>query len=156
MYDVGKYFRRRYNDLIGEKYSPLKVYVHSGDSERALMSAQAALAGLFPPTEDEKWNQNLMWHPIPVRMVPDELDILIYGGRECPKYWELYDYYLEESPEALGTMAKYKDIIANWSEMDEQNLTTIEDVTDLYKRLLSMNEKNEPSVYRFERKKSFI
>lgn len=30
------------------------------------MSAQANLAGLFPPTGDQVWNPDIRWQPIPV------------------------------------------------------------------------------------------
>lgn len=42
---LGKYFRKRYNQLLGDKYSPAKVYVRSTDFDRTLMSGQANLAG---------------------------------------------------------------------------------------------------------------
>lgn len=36
------------------------------DFDRTLASAQANLAGLFPPThDDEKWHNDLLWQPIP-------------------------------------------------------------------------------------------
>lgn len=30
------------------------------------MSAEAALSGLFIPTEEEQWNKQILWQPIPV------------------------------------------------------------------------------------------
>lgn len=63
---MGLYLRRRYNDLLGAKYSPNKVYVQSTDVDRTLMSAEACLSGLFIPTEEEQWNKQIMWQPVPV------------------------------------------------------------------------------------------
>lgn len=65
-YQLGQYFRRRYDKLFGERYSPNNVYIQSTDVDRAIMSAQANLAGLFPPTHDiEKWHNDIKWQPIP-------------------------------------------------------------------------------------------
>lgn len=66
LFDLGLYLRRRYNTLLGEKYSPNKVYIQSTDVDRTLMSAEAALSGLFIPTEEEQWNDRIMWQPVPV------------------------------------------------------------------------------------------
>lgn len=44
-YRLGQYFRKRYNSLLGDKYSPDKVYIRSTDFDRTLMSAEANLAG---------------------------------------------------------------------------------------------------------------
>lgn len=65
-FKLGQYFRRRYQKILDAKYSPNNVYIQSTDFDRTLMSAQANLAGLFPPMhKDEKWNDELLWQPIP-------------------------------------------------------------------------------------------
>jgi hypothetical protein len=48
----------------------LQVYVRSTDFDRTLMSAEANLAGLFPPNEVQHFNPNISWQPIPVHTVP--------------------------------------------------------------------------------------
>lgn len=144
LYQSGQFFRRRYGDFLNGKYSPNKVYVISTDTDRAIMSALANLAGLFPPTtEEEKWNDELMWQPISVHTIPRDQDTLLHGGKPCPKYDELYDYYMEKSPEALILMNKYADLIEYWSKMSEKKLKTIEDVTSLYKRFMDEQDQSE-------------
>lgn len=111
------------------------------------MSAQASLAGLFPPaTEDERWNEEIYWQPIPVHTMPIELDILLHGGKPCPKYYVLYDYYMKKSPEAIEIMTKYEDQIAYWSKMSEWNIETVSDVTILYKKFMTDKDKNNRLV----------
>ena len=43
--ELGKFFRRRYADLIGEFYHPWDIHVRSTDVDRTLMSAASNLAG---------------------------------------------------------------------------------------------------------------
>lgn len=50
--------------------SSLQVYVRSTDFDRTLMSAEANLAGLFPPNGMQRFNPNISWQPIPVHTVP--------------------------------------------------------------------------------------
>lgn len=66
LYELGQYLRRRYNVILGAKYSPNKVYIQSTDVDRTLMSAEACLAGLYMPTADEIWNNEILWQPVPV------------------------------------------------------------------------------------------
>lgn len=43
------------------------MYIQSTDVDRAIMSAEVLSAGLFEPTEEEKWNDEILWQPIPVK-----------------------------------------------------------------------------------------
>ncbi|XP_063263957.1 prostatic acid phosphatase-like isoform X2 [Prinia subflava] len=72
-------------------YSQLtKIYVQSTDCDHTLMSAQASLAGLYPPTQDQIWNSRILWQPIPVHTVPLSHDNLLYlPFSHCSKYKEL-------------------------------------------------------------------
>ena len=51
-----------------------QIYVQSTDMDRTLMSAYSVLAGLYPPSELQKWNENIAWQPIPVHTIPHESD----------------------------------------------------------------------------------
>lgn len=66
LFKLGQFLRRRYGKLIGNTYSPEKVYVRSGDHDRVLMSASSCLAGLYPPTDAEVWHEQIQWQPIPI------------------------------------------------------------------------------------------
>lgn len=88
-FELGQWLRQRYgNVLLSEQYSPDEINVRSTDVERTLESAEANLAGLYPPSGYQKWNDNLAWQPIPVHTVEAERDWLIGGSvpTPCPVY----------------------------------------------------------------------
>lgn len=91
-YNLGKWLRSRYNNLISDKYSKDAVFIRSTDVDRTLMSAEADLAGLFPPSQDQVWNPNVLWQPIPVHTIPESMDGLLAAKRSCPTY----DYALKK------------------------------------------------------------
>lgn len=99
------------------------------------MSALVNLAGLYPPTVDEIWNENIMWHPIPVHTVPQSLDYVLYASKYCPKYQVVYDKYLNDSPEAQRIHTEHADLFPFLTEMSGANITTITDVYWLYNTL---------------------
>lgn len=61
LFKLGQYFHRRYGKILGNEYRQEKVYIVSTDHDRAIMSAQANLAGLYEPTDTEKWHQDILW-----------------------------------------------------------------------------------------------
>lgn len=48
------------------------------------MSAEANLAGLYPPEGNQIWNENLKWQPIPVHS--NEHKLIFPERDDCPKY----------------------------------------------------------------------
>lgn len=57
------------------------------------MSASAVVAGIFPPVNDQIWNENLLWRPIPIHTVPKEMDYILSRKKSCPRYnqaWKMY------------------------------------------------------------------
>lgn len=86
-YELGKYLRKRYYNLLGDgRYSPDKVYVESSNVDRALVSAAANLAGMFPPEKDQIWTDELQWLPIPIHTKPQKLDYTLAAEAPCPRY----------------------------------------------------------------------
>ncbi|XP_015510724.1 prostatic acid phosphatase isoform X1 [Neodiprion lecontei] len=82
---LGRWLRQNYFYLLPRHYSPHDIYVQSTDVDRTLMSAQATLAGLYPPGGDQVWGE-LEWMPIPVHTMPVCDDILLTCRNYCPKY----------------------------------------------------------------------
>lgn len=139
---LGKYFRRRYGKILGKEYSQDKVYILSTDHDRAIMSAQANLAGLYESTDVEKWQ------PIPVHTLPEEMDNILrprYGDR-CPRYDELYDWYVRESPVANAMNQKYGHLFEYWEEKSGLSIDHIEHVFLIYKKFLDLRRQNQTLV----------
>lgn len=97
-YNLGQYFRKRYNALLPKGVYPNKlVYVRSTDRERTLMSAASVLAGLFPPTADQLFNKNINWQPIPIHTIPANLDYILDSKRKCDRHKILMKEHLNRS-----------------------------------------------------------
>ncbi|XP_031629370.1 prostatic acid phosphatase-like [Contarinia nasturtii] len=143
-YKLGQYLRRRYGKILGDHYSPNKVYIISTDMDRTLMSAQANLAGLFPPHADEIWNECIPWQPIPVHTIPVQSDYVLNHLAACPKYGVAFDKFMQESPEVQQIYTKYADKFEYWSKMSGANITTIKNVFDLHKTLYIETVHNKP------------
>ncbi|XP_053570269.1 prostatic acid phosphatase isoform X2 [Bombina bombina] len=115
-YELGKYLKQRYAGFLNSSYSRHEVYVRSTDMDRTLMSAQANLAGLFPPSGDQIWNPNITWQPIPVHTVPRSLDkLLLMPFYNCPRYEQLQKETF--SSERYHRLVKpYKDFLQQISK----------------------------------------
>ncbi|XP_055296463.1 prostatic acid phosphatase-like [Sitodiplosis mosellana] len=137
-YKLGKFFMRRYGEILGHKYSPNKVYVRSSDYDRTIMSAQANLAGMFRPTDDEIWNEDIgrVWQPIPIHVVPLKSEYLIANERKCPKFEAMFAKHEKESPEIQRIYSQYADQFLHWTQESGANITTFREVKELYKTLL--------------------
>ncbi|RXN07880.1 lysosomal acid phosphatase [Labeo rohita] len=73
-YELGQFLKKRYTGFLSENYDRHEIFIRSTDEDRTLMSAEANLAGMFPPTGSEMFHPDLKWHPIPVHTVPEDED----------------------------------------------------------------------------------
>ncbi|KAJ6647741.1 Lysosomal acid phosphatase [Pseudolycoriella hygida] len=144
MYRLGQYLRRRYVNLIDRKYSNKDIYVQSTDFDRTIMSAQACLAGLYPPTDEEKFDDDIMWQPIPVHTVPSHLDYVLSTGRTCPSFEAAHLRFRQTSPEIRRVLTEHASLIAHWARYSGLIILSIDIVSVLYNTLSIEKEQNKP------------
>ncbi|XP_044137557.1 testicular acid phosphatase homolog [Bufo gargarizans] len=112
-YELGQYLRMRYKHFLSPSYRKEEIYVRSTDYDRTLMSAQAILAGLYPPDKTQRWHPDIPWQPIPVHTVPlSQERLLKFPFKDCPRFYEL----LKETtqlPDYKNRMNAWKDFIAS-------------------------------------------
>lgn len=106
-FDLGRWLKRRYASLVNETYDPDDIWVRSTDVDRALMSAQANLAGFYPPEDFDVWDPSVHWQPVPVHTTPTAEDKILYMGYKCPRYDYLYKKS-KETPEHRAQKKKFK------------------------------------------------
>lgn len=76
--------RKRYGKFLGERYESDEVYGYSTDQDRTKMSLQLVLAGIYPPTPELTWHENINWIPIPTKYNPRKFDFLS-TFTQCPE-----------------------------------------------------------------------
>nr|XP_023017902.1 lysosomal acid phosphatase-like isoform X2 [Leptinotarsa decemlineata] len=137
-YKLGQWFRSRYNSFLSEEYSPNDIHVYSTDVDRTLMSAAANLAGFYPPKNDQIWNQNLLWRPIPIHTSPRIKDDIITRKRNCPKYDKHYEK-VKESDFFKAINKNYSDFYnlvseyTGWKVKNIGEIRTLRSVLYCYK-----------------------
>lgn len=50
------------------------------------MSAEASMAGLFPPSANKIWNEELNWQPIPIHTTSAHRDYILATQKKCDRF----------------------------------------------------------------------
>jgi len=68
-YRAGQALRERYLGFLHplQRYTPSEIDVSSTNIDRCYQSAGYLLAGMYPPNEEQTWNKDLKWQPIPIK-----------------------------------------------------------------------------------------
>lgn len=78
-YELGQYIRTRYSSFLNSSYYFENAWLQSSETDRCLMSAQCAVAGVYPPAADEIWNSAFPWQPLPIHTMPADEDYVSLG-----------------------------------------------------------------------------
>ncbi|XP_028408420.1 prostatic acid phosphatase-like [Dendronephthya gigantea] len=130
---MGKFLKKRYlQTILNQTYLRKQVHCRSSDRDRCLMSAEAQMAGLYPPLylnpqpNKKEWQ---FWQLIPIHTVPKNLDMLLRPyDYNCPRLQEISEKSYHD-PKFVAMAKKYKDFMGNVSAKlglsKSLNLTTI-------------------------------
>ncbi|XP_033835241.1 lysosomal acid phosphatase [Periophthalmus magnuspinnatus] len=141
-YNLGQFLRKRYTGFLKESYDRQEISVRSTDFDRTLMSAEANLAGLYPPNGSQVFNPDIKWQPIPVHTVPmPEERLLSFPLSDCPRYKQLMSE-TEQTPEFRNVTAFYQDVIELVRNKTLLNKTNIESVWGVYDTLFCEAQHN--------------
>ncbi|XP_035533545.1 lysosomal acid phosphatase-like [Morone saxatilis] len=106
------------------------------------MSAEANLAGLYPPTGQQIFEPILKWQPIPVHTVPQsEERLLSYPLGDCPRYKQLMNES-KHTEEYLKVKAKYQDTIELLRIKTGLNETNVDSAWSVYDILFCESRHN--------------
>lgn len=138
---MGRWLRNRYGDFLPIQYNENDIYIRSSDVDRTLMSAEANLAGLYPPKDKQVWDNQIPWQPIPVHTRPEKEDYLIAMKKTCPKYDLLKDELLK-SKQFIDLNYKYRTLINYVSQHSGATITGFETLEYVYNTLFIENVNN--------------
>uniref|UniRef100_A0A098LZ60 Lysosomal acid phosphatase n=1 Tax=Hypsiglena sp. JMG-2014 TaxID=1550645 RepID=A0A098LZ60_9SAUR len=132
-WNLGQALRRRYNGFLNASYNRQEIFVRSTDFDRTLMSAEANLAGLYPPKGQQVFNPNITWQPIPVHTVPDHMEKLLrFPLPSCPRYEQLQNE-TKHTPEYVNMTIhnmEFLKMVANMTGIQDVSLESVWSVHD--------------------------
>ncbi|KZC11798.1 Prostatic acid phosphatase [Dufourea novaeangliae] len=130
---LGRSLRKRYSHLLSNFYSLYDIYIQSTDVDRTLMSAESHLAGLYPPSGNQVWD-NIKWMPIPVHTIPVDKDHVLAAKKYCPRY----DYELGKvlkSPEIKRIDRENEHLYTYLTEKTGKKISSLISAEQLYNTL---------------------
>lgn len=146
LYNLGKWFKMRYNNLTGNTYSRQHILVNSSGIDRTIMSAQCFLFGYYPADGYELWyDAHEKWQPIPVFEIPPMYDNMILMSRTCPRLQQLKE---KDNPNMREVCKKNEEILKYISENSGLNISCADDgkydhqLTNLFDTLFVEKENN--------------
>ncbi|CAI4227826.1 unnamed protein product [Auanema sp. JU1783] len=136
-YELGQWFRERYvetQNFLPSNFNYKKIYYQSSDSERAIQSAHAHAAGMFPAKGDMVWTSStalLAWQPIPIHTngYNNADPLLKPTSYDCPSYSKLVNSANGPYLQTVGN--QYEGLFAKLSNYTNMTVT-IDNVKDLY------------------------
>ena len=126
MFSLGQRFREdlvEQNGFLSANYTPGELYVRTTDVSRSLATAQAFMAGLYPPGTGPAGGLPHRMQPIPVHTTEESGDFLLQAYVLCARYLEY-----------LRTVYSRDE----WEEKMAENRFLLEDLSDKVRIKLSL------------------
>lgn len=98
------------------------------------MSAEADMAGLYPPRGPQIWDKSINWQPIPVHTVPESEDCVLAAKKYCPKYEKLTKD-LFRSPFFRNISHQLHDLYFYLSRYTGEKISSLESLEFIYNTL---------------------
>ncbi|XP_044259333.1 venom acid phosphatase Acph-1-like isoform X1 [Tribolium madens] len=134
-FKLGQLLRQKYDYFLGDIYTSDVVKAYSTDFDRTKMTALLALAGLFPPSKSQKFNDNLAWMPIPYHYDKDKYDYTLRRPNAyCPAYMKELEEVLS-SEEVQREIKANRDFFKYIAEKTKKPMNTLGDVFGVYQTL---------------------
>lgn len=133
--ELGQWLRNRYQNFLPPLYSEKDIYVRSTDVDRTLMSAEANLAGLYPPVSKQIWDKDINWQPIPIHTVPEAHDAVLAGKKPCLKY-DLLQKQLFKTDYFRNITHRNHDLYAYLTRYSGETISSLETLEFLYNTFL--------------------
>lgn len=99
------------------------------------MSAESNLAGMFPPSGDQIWNEDLAWRPVPVHTLAREYDYFLHVKRACDRYEYEMTKYLNENDRFDRLIERHRPLIDYLKEHSGLENPQIKDIDHIYDTL---------------------
>lgn len=115
-YNLGKWFRDRYDNILSRRYLKKELSVQSSNFDRCLMSAASNLAGLYNLSGNDMWLKNFPWEPVPIHTRTEENDPYLAMSQSCPRHEKLLNDLKEHNEIFQELPKKYRkeyEIVAN-------------------------------------------
>ncbi|XP_059059758.1 prostatic acid phosphatase-like [Achroia grisella] len=128
---LGQWLRERYTHLLSTEFEPTELYVRSTDVDRTLMSAEANLAGMYPPSGNCVWDEHLRWQPIPVHTRPVKDDNVLAMEKPCTRYRIAYDEHIK-SKEYVDRLHEYQGLMQYLSAHTGEKVTDYNHINNIY------------------------
>lgn len=100
------------------------------------MSAAINMAAMFPPTGQDIWNENLLWQPVPVHIIPFDRDYYLQGSASCPRFDQLLSVYNDNAT----IRETYKELLEYIEVNSETPMRTLENYLYFYENLLTESQ----------------
>ncbi|XP_045539528.1 venom acid phosphatase Acph-1 [Papilio machaon] len=125
-YQIGKFIKQRYgcqgSKLLSNIYFQDEIAVRSTDKERTKMTAQMAMAAVYPPKLEQQWDEGLgkVWQPVPYTAVPLSEDYLRYYSN-CQRFKELME--IAKKTSLYQEFAPFSDLFPKLLKETGRNFT---------------------------------